>query len=130
MFTVAWWYILATWGAVWAGLLVDPAWFYAAIGLCAVQALHFGIEDKNFFSLSCQVRYAMAGIFALGLVEPLRWICWIPAVGMTARLTLNYCLLARLVSLLPWNRPEPVTWATVKCTIFSAPVRDCILKKS
>ena len=129
MITVAWWYMLATLGGVLAGLLVEPVWLLAAIGLCALQVVHFGAEDKNYFSFSCQVRYVMMGIFVLRLAEPLRWIYWIPVVGLTARLTVNYCLLARLVSLLPWNRKEPVTWALVKRTIFSTPVQGCILKK-
>ncbi len=130
MLTIAWSYILATEAAVLAGFLVDSAWFYAAIGLCAVQILHFGVEDKNFFSFSCQVRYAMVLIFLAGLWEPLRWIYWLPAAGMAARLTVNYCLMARLLSLAPWNRREPLTGGLVRKTLFSPPTRGCILPKS
>ncbi len=127
MFTIAWWYMAATYAAIWAGVLVDPVWFYVAIASCFVQALHFGLEDKNFFSFSCQVRYVFAAILAAGFWEPLHWIYWIPLAGLTVRLTLNYCLLARLVSLLPWNRKQPFSAALFKRTIFSKPTNGCIL---
>ena len=128
MFTIAWWYMLGTYALLWAGILYGNVWAGAAIAFCFVQAGHFGMEDKNFFSLTCQVRYATAGIFALGLWEPMAWILWVPAVGIAARLTVNYCLLARLVALLPWNRKEPLTRALVKARIFSAPVRGSVVR--
>jgi hypothetical protein len=129
LFTIAWWYILATEAAVLAGLLVDPVWFYVAIGLCFVQAAHFGIEDKSFFSFSCQVRYGMILMFSAGLWEPARWIYWIPATGMAARLVFNYCLMARLMSLLPWNRREPFSAELLRKTVFSPPTRGPVLKR-
>ncbi len=129
MFTMVWWYIFATWAAVLYGLFVGESGFYVAIGLCMIQALYFGIEDKNPFSFSCQVRYALAAIFIAGLFEPLRWIYWIPAVGLTVRLTLNYCLLARLVSLMPWNRRDPFSWGLFRRTLFSPPTSGSILAK-
>ena len=35
--------------------------------------------------------------------------------------TADYCLLARLTSLLPWNRGERLTWSLVITTLFSGP---------
>lgn len=126
MFTLPWWYLFFTLTAILYGLFASPIGFYAAIALCLVQAIHFGIEDKHVLSFSCQVRYAMALMFAVGLWEPARWIYWIPVAGLTARLTVNYCLMARLMSLLPWNLKQPCTREIVKRTIFSPPTRGCI----
>lgn len=129
MYNIPWWYLVFTELSLLAGLLSDPGWFYVAIGLCVIQAIHFGIEDKNFLSFSCQVRYVMALMFSLGLYEPLRWLCWIPAAGLVARLTVNYCLLARIMSLLPWNKKAPYSGALLKSTFFLPPTAGSILKK-
>jgi hypothetical protein len=130
MFNIVSFYLIWTLIALLAGLLVSPAWFYVAIALCVVQVVHFGIEDKNFFSFSCQVRLAMIGILLMiVLVEPMRWFGWVMVVGLTARLTVNYCLLARLVSLLPWNSKKPFSLSLVKEVIFSPPVKGSCLKK-
>ena len=130
MYTTAWWYMLATYAAIWAGVLVEPFWAAVAIFLCLVQVVHFGIQDKNLFSFTCQVRYVLMAILAVGLVEGLEWVWWIPIAGLTLRLTTNYCLLARLVSLLPWNRKRPFSWKLVKEMLFSKPVPGCILQRS
>ncbi|MBI2094621.1 MAG: hypothetical protein HYT89_00435 [Candidatus Omnitrophica bacterium] len=123
MFTVAWWYLLATQISVLYAIFIDISGVYAALVLCVAQVVHFGIEDKSFLSFSCQVRFVLAALFLTAWYEPLGWILWIPAIGLTARLTVNYCLLARLMSLLPWNRKQPLTWALVQKTLFSPPVQ-------
>src|SRR3989338_2950432 len=123
MFTVAWWYLFATQLSVLCAIFIDVSGVYAALVLCVAQIVHFGIEDKSFLSFSCQIRLALAALFLTALYEPLGGVLWIPAIGLTARLTVNYCLLARLMSLLPWNRKQPLTWALVKKTLFSPPVQ-------
>lgn len=124
MFTVAWWYMLATYALLWAGVLADPVWAAAAIASCLAQAVVFGIEDGDFFSLTSQVRYVLSLIILAGFWQP--WLWWLPLAGLTVRLTTNYCLLARLVSLLPWNRKEPLSAALIKARIFSRPTKGRI----
>ena len=41
---------------------------------------------------------------------------------VVALLVFGYCLMARTVSLLPWNRAEPLTLDLLRRTFFSAPV--------
>lgn len=127
MFTIAWWYLFFTQLAVLYAAFVGSAGLIAAVLLCVAQIVHFGLEDKNFFSFSCQIRFVLIGIFLAAMIGPLRWLVWIPAIGLTARLTVNYCLLARLMSLLPWNRKQPLSWALVKKTLFSPPVQGSCL---
>ena len=40
----------------------------------------------------------------------------------------GYCLLARVLSLFPWNRTEPFSMQLVLSTFFSAPVPGNILQ--
>ncbi|MBX3346336.1 MAG: hypothetical protein KF806_13480, partial [Nitrospira sp.] len=39
--------------------------------------------------------------------------------GTTARVLVGYCLLARTLSLAPWNRRQPLTWSMLRRTFFS-----------
>ncbi len=126
MFTIAWWYLLATWALILSGLLVSAAGIFAAIALCFAQAVHFGIEDKSFLSFTCQVRYVMIAMLAAGLWEPLNGVYWIMVLGLTARLTVNYCLLARFMALMPWNRKQAFNRELFKRALFSPPTKGRI----
>ena len=42
-------------------------------------------------------------------------------VGVNALLVADYCLLARLLTLLPWNRPLPLDWALVRDVLLMPP---------
>jgi hypothetical protein len=54
-------------------------------------------------------------------LPPIRWLYWLPAVGTLALVVFGYCLLARILSLLPWNSPETCSIARLRRTFFSAP---------
>ena len=117
-----WWYWLVTVGLLAVGLAGYFPAFYAAIALCVVQVGHFRQRSGSWVSFPVQVRVAYLGLLLLALWEPLRWIYWVQLVGTTAMVTVDYCFLARCLSLLPWNRSEPLTWRRFWRTFFSAPV--------
>lgn len=43
-------------------------------------------------------------------------------VGTSARMLVGYCLLARTLSLMPWNRHEPISPELLRRTLFSMSV--------
>ena len=45
---------------------------------------------------------------------------WVPVVGMWARALFGYCLMARTMSLMPWNRQVPFTGELLMKTYFSS----------
>jgi hypothetical protein len=49
-------------------------------------------------------------------------------VGTWAQLIFGYCTMARCVSLLPWNRKEPLSASLVTRTFFSRPMPGNILQ--
>lgn len=53
---------------------------------------------------------------------------WIQLAGTAAVVTVDYCALARLLTLAPWNRREPLSLALVGRTLFSAPVQGSFLE--
>jgi hypothetical protein len=92
-----------------------------AIALTAWQVVHFGWVRGTPRTLDVQVRVAYTGLLMLGLVEPLWPIHVVQFVGVNALLVFDYCLLARVLVLMPWNRGEPLTTRLVRDALFTAP---------
>ena len=107
-----------------AGLRVA---IFAAMALTAVQLVHFAAREGELTAFPVQVRAAYLGLLAAGLYPPLVFIHWIQLIGTWAMVLVGYCLLARALSLLPWNRRQPLSAALVRRTFLSRPVRGSIV---
>jgi len=125
---IGWWYWLVTVGFLTAGVLGWPTGFHIAIGITLFQLIHFTIRERSITSFPIQVRLGYLLLLLVALLEQLQLIYWIPMVGTWAQVLFGYCAMARMVSLLPWNRTETFTYAFLKRTFFSAPVRGSILQ--
>jgi hypothetical protein len=125
---ISWWYWLVTVGFLTAGVSGWPPGFLLAIGLTVFQLIHFSIRESSFTAFPIQVRLGYLLLLLIALPEKLQLIYWIPTIGTWAQVLFGYCAMARLVSLLPWNRKGACSFALVKQTFFSAPVRGNILQ--
>lgn len=125
---LSWWYWLATAILLVLGLVTTSLALQLAIGLSLIQIVHFRLRAPSFAAFPVQVRLAYAGLLLLASWPPLNWLFWIPAVGTWAQVLFGYCALARCLSLLPWNRWEPLSLALASRTFFSPPVRGNILQ--
>lgn len=125
---ISWWYWAATSVLLIAWLAGHAEGFWLAAALTGVQLAHFRLREGSFMAFPVQVRLAYAGILALVAWEPMHWLLWIPAVGTAAQVLVGYCALARALSLLPWNRREPLTWDLAWRTFASPPRRGNILQ--
>lgn len=123
-----WWYWLATAGLLTAGVAGSPIGFELAIGLTAVQLLDFMLRERSFAAFTVQVRLALLVYLLVSYPAPLQFLFWLPVVGVWARTLFGYCLLARTLALMPWNRRAPFTWALLVQTYFSRPVRGNLLQ--
>jgi len=123
-----WWYWLATGGLLTAGVAASPIGFELAIGLTAVQLLDFMLRERSFAAFTVQVRLALLVYLLVSYPAPLQFLFWLPVVGVWARTLFGYCLLARTLALMPWNRRAPFTWALLVQTYFSRPVRGNLLQ--
>jgi hypothetical protein len=117
-----WWVWLVTATLLVFGLAGWPAGFVAAIALSATQSAWFGWKHRGPRPYPVQIRVAYTGLLVLGLVPGLRWLYWLPAVGTVALLLFGYCLMARLLSLLPWNRTEKLSFGAVRKVLFTPPM--------
>jgi hypothetical protein len=124
----SWWYWAATDVLLFLGLAGHEQGFLLAIALSCVQIVHFRWRTGAFAAFPTQVRVAYAGLLVLALLPPLRWLYWIPAIGTLAQVLFGYCTLARCLSLMPWNRREPMSWRLVWRTFASRPVKGNIMQ--
>ena len=124
---IGWRYWVASWMLIAAGIAGWESGFYLVTALSAFQVLHYSVREKSFTAFPVQVRVAFFVLVLVALMPPFRWLYWIPFLGLIARITVNYCLLARLVSLFEWNTSESFSWDLVRRTIFSPPVDGSII---
>ncbi|TDX99641.1 hypothetical protein [Thiohalophilus thiocyanatoxydans] len=126
--TLSWWYWLVTVGFLSAGVLGWTPGFYVAIGITVFQLIHFLLRERSLAAFPVQVRLGYLLLLLIALPAPLQLIYWIPTLGTWAQILFGYCTMARLVSLLPWNRSEPFSADLLRRTFFSPPVRGNILQ--
>ena len=125
---LSWWYWLVTALLLSLGLLLDERAFLAAIALTSWQIVHYRLREGALGAFPVQVRIGYLLLLLLALPVPMQWLFWVPMIGTWAQLVFGYCTMARLVSLMPWNRTEPFTRGLLWRTFFSAPVRGNILQ--
>lgn len=125
--SIVWWYWLASAALLAAGLAGRPGALTAFLALCVVQVAHIALRDRRLASFPLQTRIAYLLIAAAGLWPPLGAVHGLLLAGTLARVVFGYCALARLLSLLPWNRREPLTARLVWKTFASPPVSGSIL---
>jgi hypothetical protein len=126
--SISWWYWAITDVMLIAAVLGWQKGFAAAIAFNLVQALHFLVREKSLTSFPVQVRFSYLALLLAGQVEVLYFIYFVQIAGTTAMVSLDYCPLARFLSLMPWNRNEPFTADLLRRTVFSPPVRGNILQ--
>lgn len=125
---LSWWYWLASACLLTVGVAGYQIGFVSVIGLTVVQLVHFTIREHSVTAFPVQVRFWYLMLLLVALPEPMQMIYWIPTIGTWAQLIFGYCLMARCVSLWPWNRKEPLSLNLLKRTFFSKPVRGNILQ--
>lgn len=116
----SYWFLTATFLAIF--LFLDAKAIYIAMVINIIHAVHFYIKSPHITSFPMQVRIGFLGLLAIGIVPPFQWIHWIQLIGGSIMLTTGYCSLARMLSLLPWNRSQPMSFRLLQTVIFSPPI--------
>jgi len=99
-----------------------------AIGLTAVQVVHFYTEERSIRGFATQVRIAYLLLLLLTLWHPMAWLIYFIILGTSAMVLVNYCFLARFMSLMPWNHRETYSVSMILNTFFSKPVSGSVQK--
>lgn len=117
-----WWLWLLTWFLLLAGLLY-PYFYKGVVLLSALHALLFlWLFRFRVDPFPVQVRLAYLFWVSIGTFVPgMIILMYITTVGLAANLFLNYCPLARLMHLMPWNRTESLSLEFLKRVFLSPP---------
>ncbi|MEH2308569.1 DMT family transporter [Nostoc sp.] len=120
--------VWSLWLMTWLGLLaglISRQWYEGVVWFSAVHALLFiYLERFNLTAFPVQVRLAYVAWVAIGTYIPyMHWLMWITIVGLATNLFMGYCPLARLLSLLPLNRSEPLSFNLVSRVFLSPPMK-------
>lgn len=109
-------------------LFVWPKAIYLAIAINLTHAIHFIFRKSGITSFPMQVRLGYLGLLILGLNLLFSWVHWIQLFGGTVMLITGYCPMARMLSLLPWNRSQSMSWNLIKIVLFTPPVTGSFKK--
>jgi len=116
-----WWAWTVTAILLTLGLVGYPAAFVFAMVLTGIQVVLVLFRERKFSAFPVQLRVAYLGLLCLSFIPQMRWLYWLPMLGTFALVILGYCLLARVLSLLPWNRDEPISSDLLLRTFLSRP---------
>ena len=116
-----WWAWLVTGGLLLGGVLGSRGAFGASILFALAQFAYFAAKDDSGLPHAAQVRLSFALILAVADAAGLLWFCWVVVAGTAVRVAFGYCLLGRMLSLLPWNRREAMSLDLVRRTFLTPP---------
>ena len=127
-----WWHWLATVPLLSAHVALGPErgrpCFAAALLLCVAVAAYAGRRGRGPLPMAAQVRAAFAVLLVLGLAPAAQWFHWLQLAGLVSMVSVGYCPLERLLSLVPWNRRGPLTGTLVRATFLTRPSCGGILR--
>jgi hypothetical protein len=116
-----WWAWTVTAILLTIGLLGQPVAFIAAMAVTVVQGIVMMVRERSASAFSVQLRVAYLILLIICFVPQMRWLYWLPALGTFALVTFGYCLLARMLSLCPWNRDDTISGDLLRRTFLSRP---------
>ncbi len=128
---IGWWYWLATGLLLTVAIAGTPIGFDTAIGLAialsVIQIVHYYLREGSVTAFPVQLRIAVLLLILAAYFDPTRLVVWVPFIGALVRVLFGYCMMARMISLLPWNRSASFSVALLRNTLLSPPTRGNIL---
>lgn len=123
---IGWWYWLLTAILLTVGVFGNTIGYTLAIVLTLFQLIYYIFRKKSIKAFPVQVRFWYLILLLLAFPGIMQWLFWIPCIGTWSQIIFGYCAMARMVSLLPWNRKEVFTMRLLKKTFLSLPVRGSV----
>lgn len=125
---LSWWLWTVTALLLLVGLAGYPAAFIAATLLSAIQTAYYFRKMQSWSHYAVQVRLAYTLLMQVSFPPFMQWLYWLPAVGTLALITVGYCLLSRTLSVMPWNRTEPLSFDFLRRAFLTPPVAGRLLE--
>lgn len=122
----SWWHWAATVPLL-AAHFAGATWAVpTAIALCTAMIAYYFARVRHWKPPPVQIRVGYLVLLVAALLPAMGWINAVQLVGTTAMVSVGYCPLARMLSLLSWNRRERLSWSLVGAAIV-APLRGGIV---
>ena len=126
--TIRWSYWPIICALLMAGLAGRFEAFYIAAAVSAVQFVHYALRERSLTAFSVQVRLVYTAILLVDILwAPLRLHLWWMAFFTLMVVLFDWCLLSRIMVLMPWNRKEPMSRRLLRTTFLSGPVKGSIV---
>lgn len=116
-----WWVWMVTAIFITIGICGVTEGYLVATVVTVGQSVIILAKEKGFIAFPVQLRLAYLLLLLVSFLPGMRWLYWLPMLGTFALVIFGYCLLARELSLLPWNRAEAHSWERMRRTFFSRP---------
>jgi len=123
--TPTWWYWLSTTLALLGSAAGWAEGAAVAMALTVASAVHLGVRARSPVALPVQLRIVYLGLLVIGAWR-VPGVHVAQIIGTAVVLVFDYCLLGRMVSLLPWNRRGRLTRARMRATFLRPPVTGSI----
>lgn len=123
---VDWYYLLFCAIYLSLGLTGWKLGFLIAIAMATIQLIHTLMTHRRITSFPVQVRISYTLLLLAALPESMNWLYWLPAIGTWLYVLFSYCLLARTLSLLPYNSGQTLTLNRVRAALLARPVNNIL----
>jgi hypothetical protein len=126
--TIRWSYWAAIFVLLVVGLAGREEALYGAVAVAVAQCVHYLVRERSFTAFPVQVRLVYVSIMIIDILwDPLRPHLYLMALSTLVLVLFDWCMLSRIMALMPWNRSEPMSWSLVRKTFFTGPVKGTIV---
>jgi len=119
---LGWWMWLIVASGLAVGIAGHPSGFLVAMGISLAKAVFIVFKYRSLRPSAAQVRVAYLLLLMICFIPGLRWLYWLPMIGTLGLVICGYCLMARFLSLLPWNRAQAINANSLWHTFMDPPV--------
>jgi hypothetical protein len=125
---IRWSYWAAICVLLMAGLAGHGEALYGALTVSVLQLVHYRLREGSFMAFPAQVRLVYAAVLLVDIAwAPMRPHLWWMAFFTLMVVLFDWCLLSRIMALMPWNRKAPLSRALLRRTFLSGPVKGSVL---
>ena len=115
------WYWRLTAAFLTYGFFWNPIGYCLAGILTIVHLAHFIWTEKSLTAFTVQTRVCYLFGLIIASPEPMQLLFVLPLVGTWTFVLSGYCFLARLLTLLPWNRTWPLNASRIWAVLTMPP---------
>lgn len=100
--------------------------FLIAITMSVIQLINPFIDHRRLEDFPLHVRIAYTLMLLVALPESMNWLYWLLMAVSWTYVLFGYCLLSRVLSLMPFISKRPFTFNHLRETFLAQPVKNIL----